>query len=63
MNNMATKRLLSSFQNTKLTKKMEPRHHYDDNGVMINLTGACNYFVGGITTQQEEIDLEAAGLF
>ncbi|EFH2380359.1 DUF2829 domain-containing protein [Escherichia coli] len=32
----------------------------DDNGVMINLTGSVTISAGGITTQQEEIDLEAA---
>ncbi|MFN2891863.1 DUF2829 domain-containing protein, partial [Escherichia coli] len=34
----------------------------DDNGVMINLTGSVTISAGGITTQQEEIDLEA-GVF
>ncbi|EEW1706254.1 DUF2829 domain-containing protein [Escherichia coli] len=32
----------------------------DDNGAMINLTGSVTISAGGITTQQEEIDLEAA---
>lgn len=32
----------------------------DDNGEMINLTGSVTISAGGITTQQEEIDLEAA---
>lgn len=32
----------------------------DDNGVMINLTGSVTISAGGITTQQEEIGLEAA---
>ncbi len=35
----------------------------DDNGVMINLTGSVTISAGGITTQQEEIDLEAADFF
>ncbi|QTA14309.1 DUF2829 domain-containing protein [Escherichia albertii] len=32
----------------------------DDNGVITNLTGRVTISAGGITTQQEEIDLEAA---
>ncbi|EJE73341.1 hypothetical protein, partial [Escherichia coli] len=32
----------------------------DDNGVMINITGSVTISAGGTTTQQEEIDLEAA---
>ncbi len=32
----------------------------DDNGEMINLTGSVTISAGGITIQQEEIDLEAA---
>lgn len=67
MNNMATKELFKF-----LPKSSEERYGLvndaskngttviitDDNGVMINLTGSVTISAGGITTQQEEIDLE-----
>ncbi|EKG5508309.1 DUF2829 domain-containing protein, partial [Salmonella enterica subsp. enterica serovar Johannesburg] len=61
MNNMATKELFKFLPKYKAHKKNGTTVIItDDNGVMINLTGSVTISAGGITTQQEEIDLEAA---
>ena len=61
MNNMATKELFKFRPKYKAHKKNGTTVIItDDNGVMINLTGSVTISAGGITTQQEEIDLEAA---
>ncbi|EKF5908630.1 DUF2829 domain-containing protein, partial [Salmonella enterica subsp. enterica serovar Johannesburg] len=59
MNNMATKELFKFLPKYKAHKKNGTTVIItDDNGVMINLTGSVTISAGGITTQQEEIDLE-----